>query len=56
MLLSNSHRYKCLIKTRQEAQLDRNGVDRDKLQKMQEYMEDLRERSKRTIMRKLMKG
>ena len=35
---------------------DRNGVDHDKLQKMEEYMEELRERSKRTIMRKLMKG
>jgi hypothetical protein len=39
-----------------EARTDRNGVDRSKLQKMEEYLEDLRERSKRTVMRKLMKG
>jgi hypothetical protein len=39
-----------------EIRTDRTGVDRSKLQKMEEYLEDLRERSKRTVMRKLMKG
>ncbi len=36
--------------------MDRNGVDKEKLHKMEEYLDELRERSKRMIMRKLMKG
>jgi len=39
-----------------ESRVDRNGVDKGKLQKMEEYLEELRERSRRMVVRRLMKG
>ena len=51
-----SDKFHILIKSRPESKVDKSGVDRNKLHKMEEYLEELRERSRRMVVRRLMKG